>query len=232
MKTVGVIGGMGPKATIDFLNKIISLTPAKKDQEHLRMIIDMNPQIPDRTEAIIGKGKSPLPELINSARRLELSGAHFIVIPCVTAHYWLDDIQRAIHIPLLSIIEASLERVKKEFSRVKKIGILATTGVIKSKIFNRAFVPAAYKIITPTSKEQLNYVMRGIYEIKAGKDPSKVKAIFLHACEHLIEKSAQLVIAGCTEISLAIAEEDIGMPLIDINETLAQQTIKFAIYAP
>jgi len=102
-KIIGILGGMGPEATLDLFHKIIKLTYAEKDQDHLRIIIDNNPKIPDRTDAISGTGKDPLPKLIVTAQILEKAGADFIIIPCNTAHYFISEIQQSIKIPILTL---------------------------------------------------------------------------------------------------------------------------------
>ncbi|GAH53208.1 unnamed protein product, partial [marine sediment metagenome] len=104
-KIIGILGGMGPEATVDLFHKIIKFTPAKKDQDHFRIIIDNNPKIPDRTAAILGKGEDPLPALQETARNLEKAGVDFIIIPCNTAHYFLPQIQKSVNIPVLNMIE-------------------------------------------------------------------------------------------------------------------------------
>lgn len=220
---------MGPKSTLDFLNKIISLTPAKKDQKHLKIFVYINPQIPDRTEAIIGDGTNPLQTLVDSAKILENAGAHFIVIPCVTAHFWLADLQNSINIPILDIVEISLKKIKKETKSIKKIGMLATTGVIQSGIFKNVFEPEGYKIIVPSGNIQRNYVMKGIYDIKRGVELKRVKSLFLYACDKLIKNLVEVILLACTEIPLVITQNDIPIPLFDVNEILAAETVRFAL---
>jgi aspartate racemase len=228
MKTVGVIGGMGPKATIDYLDKVVLLTPAAKDQEHIKMIIFMNPQIPDRTEAIVENKKDIVTALVESARLLENSGVDFITIPCVTAHFWLEEIKNSVKTPILSMIEASLKKVREQAIKANNIGILATTGAIQTKIFDKVFELAGLNIIAPDNEIQENYVMQGVYDIKKGEDPEKLKSLFLNASQGLIENSAQVIIAACTEIPLCLKSSDISVPLIDISEALAEETVAFA----
>ncbi len=229
MKTVGIIGGMGPKATVDFLQQVISLTPATKDQEHLKMIVAMNPQIPDRTEAILNRLDSPLPELTKSAKLLEESGVHFIVIPCVTAHVWLKEIQKSISVPIISLLDVTLKRVREEGASLKNIGILTTTGTKQSRIFDKLFNPDGYTIIYPEEKIQERFVMEGIYRIKAGNDPHQSTRHFLRASEDLMKKGAQIIIAACTEIPLSIQQADIAVPLIDVTHLLAEVTVLTAL---
>lgn len=229
MKVVGIIGGMGPKATVDFVHKVVSLTPAKKDQEHLKMMIVMNPQIPDRTEAILNKKENPVQELVKSAKMLEGAGVDFIVIPCVTAHFWLKEIEKIIHLPILSLLDVTFDRVKREGKSIKNIGILTTTGTIKARIFDSIFCHKGYTIMVPSETVQKRYVMKGIYRIKMGTDPRELRPYFVRASEDLMRKGAQVIIAACTEIPLSITQDDITVPLIDVNVVLAEATIHYAL---
>lgn len=135
-KVIGILGGMGPEATIDLFYKIIKLTPAEKDQDHLRIIIDNNPKIPDRIAAILGKGEDPLPVLQETARNLEKAGADFIIIPCNTAHYFLSSIQESIKIPILNMIEETAKETQKRIPQIQKVGLLASIGVYETKIYH------------------------------------------------------------------------------------------------
>jgi len=230
MKVVGIIGGMGPQATVDFVHKLVSLTPAKKDQEHLKMMIIMNPQIPDRTDAILNKKESPVPEIVKSAKMLEQVGVDFIVIPCVTAHVWLKEIEDVIQTPLLSLLDVTFKRVKKKGRSVKNIGMLTTTGTIKAKIFDNIFCREGYSVIYPSETAQQRFVMKGIYRIKMGEEPRGLKPYFARASEGLVRKGAQMIIAACTEIPLSITQADIAVPLLDVNQVLAEATVSAALH--
>jgi len=138
-KIIGILGGMGPEATVDLFYKIIKLTPAEKDQEHLRIIIDNNPKIPDRTAAILGKGEDPLPALQETAQSLEKAGADFIIIPCNTAYYFLSSIQESVKIPILNMIEETAKETRKKIPPIKKVGLLASVGVYETKIYHQQF---------------------------------------------------------------------------------------------
>lgn len=137
-KVIGVLGGMGPEATADLFRKIIRATPAEKDQDHIRVIIDSNPKIPDRTAAIIGGGPSPLPEMTETAKNLEKAGADLIIIPCNTAHYYYEKLKKSIRIPILNMVELTAQAIKGGFPHVKKVGIIGTTGTVRAGIYNRA----------------------------------------------------------------------------------------------
>ncbi|MBU4562061.1 amino acid racemase, partial [bacterium] len=153
-KIIGILGGMGPEATIDLFYKIIKFTPAEKDQDHLRIIIDNNPKIPDRTAAILGKGEDPLPALRESARNLEKAGADFIVIPCNTAHYFLSSIQKNVKIPVLNMIEEAASETQQRIPQIKKVGLLASIGTYKTEIYHQQFKKFNIEVIYPNEKDK------------------------------------------------------------------------------
>ena len=219
-KIIGILGGMGPEATVDLFYKIIKLTPAEKDQEHLRIIIDNNPKIPDRTAAILGEGEDPLPFLQETARNLERSGADFIIIPCNTAHYFLTRIQDSVNIPIINMIAETAAEVKKRIPHVKKIGLLATIGVYKTKIYDQFFQKWEIEVVFPDKEDQEN-VMKVIYAVKAGDLSNKAKKDILAVSQNLIDKGAEAIIAGCTEIPLILKDKDILVPVIDPTQVLA-----------
>jgi len=219
-KIIGILGGMGPEATIDLFYKIIKFTPAEKDQDHLRIIIDNNPKIPDRTAAILGKGEDPLPALQETAQNLEKAGVNFIVIPCNTAHYFLSSIQESVNIPVLNMIEETAKETKKRIPQIKKVGLLASIGVYKSKIYHQHFKKFNIEVISPQEKDK-EEIIKVIYTIKAGDLSKRVKKNILKIVQKLIDKGAEAIIAGCTEIPLILKEGDISVPLIDPTQVLA-----------
>jgi len=226
-KIIGILGGMGPEATIDLFYKIIKFTPAEKDQEHLRIIIDNNPKIPDRTAAILGKGEDPLPALQETAQNLEKAGADFIVIPCNTAHYFLSSIQESVNIPVLNMIEETAKETKKRIPQIKKVGLLASIGVYKSEIYHQHFKKFNIEVISPEEKDK-EEIMKVIYTIKAGDLSKRVKKNILKITQKLIKKGAEAIIAGCTEIPLILKEGDVSVPLIDPTQILARIAVQEA----
>jgi aspartate racemase len=226
-KIIGILGGMGPEATIDLFYKIIKFTPAEKDQEHLRIIIDNNPKIPDRTAAILGKGEDPLPALQETAQNLEKAGADFIVIPCNTAHYFLSSIQESVNIPVLNMIEETAKETKKRIPQIKKVGLLASIGVYKSEIYHQHFKKFNIEVISPEEKDK-EEIMKVIYTIKAGDLSKSVKKNILKITQKLINKGAEAIIAGCTEIPLILKEGDVSVPLIDPTQILARIAVQKA----
>lgn len=227
-KVIGILGGMGPEATADLFVRIIRETPAKKDQEHLRVIVDNNPKIPDRTAAILGEGVSPVSEMIKTAKNLEKSGADFIVMPCITSHYYFEELKKSVKVPILNMVELTAQNISKNFPKTKKAGLLGTTGTVKSRLFDKWLNKFGVEMIYP-SKTFQGKIMEAIYDyIKAGKI-LKGKEIVVNVANHLIKLGADIIICGCTEISLVLKNGDITKPVIDPMQILAQTAVKVAL---
>ncbi|MFQ6078063.1 MAG: aspartate/glutamate racemase family protein [Thermodesulfobacteriota bacterium] len=223
-KTIGILGGMGPEATADLFRKIIKNTEAARDQEHLRVLIDNNPKIPDRTPAILGSGESPLPMMIETAKNLERGGADFIVIPCVSSHYFIQHLRERMAIPVISILEEVTAEIKRRLPGIKRIGLIATTGTIRAGLFQNRLRDIGVEVSVPQPDDQENLVMSAIYGesgIKAGFISAENREKILKASKTLIEKGAQGIIGGCTEIPLVIQESDIEVPFFDSLDILA-----------
>jgi len=227
-KIIGILGGMGPEATADLYLRIIKATPAKRDQDHPRVIIYSNSKVPDRTPAILGKGPSPLPELIRAGKRLEEAGADFIIIPCNTAHYFIEQLQKELRIPILDMIKLSAEQAKKKYTKVKKVGLLATDGTLKSELYKTAYGKAGIEIIEPTHEKQVE-VMKAIYQyIKAG---NLIDGGFMlrGVANELVSLGAELIICGCTEVSLVLREGELPVPVLDPLQILAEVAVAEAL---
>jgi len=226
-KIIGILGGMGPEATIDLFYKIIKFTPAEKDQDHLRIIIDNNPKIPDRTAAILGKGEDPLPALQETARNLEKAGADFIIIPCNTAHHFLSSIQKSVKIPVLNMIEEAAKETQQIIPQIKKVGLLASIGAYETEIYHQHFKKFNIEVISPEEKDK-EEVMKAIYVVKAGNLFERIKKSILKIAQELIDKGAEVIIAGCTEIPLILKEGDVSVPIIDPTQILAKIAVQKA----
>lgn len=230
-KTIGILGGMGPEATIYMFRLIVELTKVEKDQDHIPIIIFNNPKIPDRTAAIVSEGPSPLPYLIDSAIFLEKAGADFIVMPCVTAHYFYKEIVKHISVPFLHLLQESLEYVKRELGHVKRIGLVATDGTVQTGLFQELFSKNGIEIVLPEKKEQ-NLIMNALYQkegVKAGyKD--RPKGMILQVLQKLIRDKVEGVIAGCTEIPLVLNQSDMEIPFINPLRIIALKSISKAGY--
>lgn len=226
-KIIGIIGGMGPEATADLYFKIIKATKAKKDQDHFRVIIDSNVKIPDRTEAILGNGESPVKALIESGKILESSNVDVAVIPCITAHYFIKEIQKQLSYPILNALEEVHKYIIGNYPRVDKIGILATSGTIKTGLFEKYL--GDMDIIYPTPTAQTQKVMKAIYGengIKSGNKDNEPLALLKEVSNELIENGAEILISGCTEIGLALKPHHVSKPLIDPMEVIANIVTK------
>lgn len=224
---IGILGGMGPEATMDLYLKIIKATVVEKDQDHFRVIIDSNPKIPDRTDAIIGNGKSPLDAMIETGKNLEKLNVELCCIPCITAHYFIDELQKELSFKILNAIEEVNNHLKENYPNVKNIGVLATIGTIKAQLFER-YLPD-FNIIYPSDKTQKEKVMESIYGmegIKVGHLEGKPLQNLQEAARELIDKNAEIIIGGCTEITLVLKSEHIDKPLIDPMDLLAKRVVR------
>lgn len=225
-KIVGILGGMGPEATIDLFTKIVRSTPASKDQDHLRVIIDNNPLIPDRQEAIMEGGPSPAPLLIETARNLEAAGAEFIVIPCNTAHYWIEQIRCAVKIPVVDMIKETAEHVARSYPSLGTVGLLAATGTVRSGLYQQRLLEVGIRTVSPSDTDQ-DVLMQAIYAVKAG-DMSESSTTIIGIGQKLVAAGVEAVITGCTEISLVVTASALSIPIIDATEVLAKRTVKIA----
>lgn len=224
-KIIGVLGGMGPEATIEMFAQIVRRTRAQKDRDHLRVLIDNNPKVPDRTAAILHGGKSCLPELVRSARALKAAGADFIVIPCVTVHYFHGALQKRTSLPVLHIIEETVKRIRRQHAEVRRVGLLATTGTIQAGLFQKALAGTKLELLVPSDETQSNVVMKAIYAIKADGATAQARTLVRGAAQELLDRGAQLVIAGCTEIPLVLKDGDLPVPVADPIAILAEAAI-------
>lgn len=226
-KTIGILGGMGPEATLECYSRIIKSTPAKTDQEHLHVVIEANPKVPDRTTAISGQGESPVTILVEGCDRLQRAGADFIIIPCVSAHFFLDQIQKQIQLPILSIFDAIAEIIVTKHADIKTIGLMGTTGTIDGGLLQERLASDGIHTIVPDEKHQ-SKVMAIIYAIKnsqAARREDELTSNLLATAQMLISMGAQGIIAGCTEIPLALKQKHLSVPYFDALTILARAAV-------
>ncbi len=210
-KTLGILGGMGPEATAYFFELIIGLTAADEDQGHIPVIVWSDPRVPHRTKAILEGGPSPLPFLIEGARALQAAGADLVVMPCVTAHYFLPELAARVKIPFVNILDESRKFLRKDHPGVRKVGLVATTGTVRSGIVRDAFARAGIEILIPSEPDQ-SRVMEAIYGpkgIKGGFTTGSPRRAVLGVARRLVLEGAQAIMAGCTEIPLVLSAEDL-----------------------
>lgn len=224
-KTVGVLGGMGPAATVDFFDKLVRATQATIDQEHLRILIDNNPRIPNRNEAIAGRGPSPGPALAAGARGLERAGADFIVIACNTAHAFAPEIEAAVRVPLLSMIEETVAATLA--LGAKRVGLLAGDGCLRARLYQNAFAAVGVEALTHDAEQQAR-MMAVIYRIKAGDVGAGVREGVRALADALIARGADAVIAACTEAPLVLEADALNAPLLSSTDILVARTLAYA----
>lgn len=221
MKTLGIIGGMGPMATADLFMKIISLTKSGRDQDHIHIIIDNKPSIPDRTSFILGAGDNPEKDLIESAKMLEKSGAHFLAMACNTAHYFYDAIRKEVNIPFLSMVDETAKSIIGE----KKVALMATKGTYKGEIYSKVFKTYGIDVFEPEDfiKDIINKI---IYDYKAGRaiEQKEIDAIISYFDDNNIKK----IILGCTELPIIFENYHNQSRLIDPSKILALAVTVYA----
>jgi len=229
-KSIGILGGMGPLATADLFRKIVSLTKASCDREHIRVYIDSNCAIPDRTAAILSGGEDPVPEMTKALRNLEACGADCLLLPCNTAHYFLPRLQALTEIPFLSMPQATAKACAAAFPG-KTAAILATKGTLATKLYQKALAAEDVAFLVPDEMQQ-DALMSVIYDgVKAGAPPAAYRAQFEQVLSQLSAQGADFFILGCTELPLAFDLLSLTAPSVDPTTELAKDAISFCGYS-
>jgi aspartate racemase len=226
-RIVGVLGGMGPDATVDFMSKVIAATPADRDQDHAHMIIDHNPKVPNRQAAILGGGEDPGLALAEMAVRLERAGADFLVIPCNSAYVFRDSVTAVTGIPLLSIIDVTIAVVAEQCPGAKSVGVLATDGCLRAKVYQDAMAGQGIEAILP-GEQEIGEFMKLVGRIKGGYQGDTIASKMAGIANALVGRGAQAVIAGCTEIPLVLNSAMLDVPFISSTDVLAEKTAAIA----
>ncbi len=225
-KTVGIIGGMGPEATVDLMQRIIRLTPASDDCDHIRCLVDNNPKIPSRIKAIIERdGENPGPCLADMARGLEKWGADFLVIPCNTAHYYYQWIQEAVAIPVIHLIDLVCDHITSRYPDRKRIGILASPSVAITGLYTERLTRLGYTDIWPDETRQAD-LFEIIRQIKKGNRGTEIRDQFRIVCDNLVERGAEMGIVACTE--LGVIDTVLPIETVDAAQILAEQVVRTA----
>ena len=226
-RVIGVMGGMGPEATLAFFGSLLTLTPADRDQDHLRVIIDSNPAIPDRSAAVLSGGPSPVPMMAGSIAGLERAGADFVVIPCVSAHMFVDELKEHIKLPLLSILDVVADQISSDRRAIRRVGLLATSGTVKAGLFQRRLMVAGVDVILPDLQDQ-EAVMSAIYAVKAGGERGQAANALRLVAHRLVQRGAQGIVLGCTEIPLVFDAKGLAIPVFDSLMILARAAVRAA----
>jgi aspartate racemase len=224
---IGILGGMGPAATADIYRKIIAATPAQKDQEHIPVIIWADPRIPDRTEALQGRGPSPVAGMVEGLTQLKKSGASFAIIACNTAHAFLPEVQKQIDLPIIHMMDETAAAISAREPKVRKVGLLATSGTIQARVYQEALKRRGLECIVPEpqSQEKIMWVIR---QVKAGNTSPEVTSTLREAADALKSSGAQVAVLGCTELPLVLQDGQASLPLVDATEALAKAAVKRA----
>ncbi|NWN46462.1 aspartate/glutamate racemase family protein [Pseudomonas sp. MAFF 301514] len=233
---LGIVGGVGPAATVDFIGKVVAHTPAGKDQDHIKMVVEQNPQIPDRTANLLRDETDPTLALYATCKRLESAGAQAIAIPCNTAHAFVERIQAHLRVPIVNMLSETVEWIVDTYGSGQAVGLLATSGTLQSQVYHQAARRCGLQLITPGFDYQA-LVMEAIYGergIKAGFTEGVCREQLLLAAEHLCEQGAKVLILGCTELPLVLAHCEVfeigahRVALVDPTTVLARRCVSLS----
>jgi aspartate racemase len=224
---LGVLGGMGPLATVDFMGKVVALTPAAGDTDHIPMVVSSDPRIPDRVAPILhGHGTSPAEALQEKAAFLESAGATFIAIPCNTAHHWYDDIAAACGVPVLHIADAASEALIAMRPKPGRVAILATAATLVARIYHDRLEARGFSCSEPGASQMEDWVLPGIALVKKG-DLASARTLFRSAIKAQLSDGADVVLLACTEVPPALATDDpLATRCVDATEALARFAVE------
>jgi len=236
MSRIGVLGGMGPSATVDFMEKIIQLTPATRDQEHLPVIVANLPHVPDRSSAILGMGPDPLDALLAGIDVLNDAHVGVIAIPCNSSHHWYAQIAAHSRAPVIHIAQSCVAAIATQSEdRPVRVAVLATRGALASGFYQQALRERGIDFLVPDAATGQDHVDACIRAVKGG-DVRAGATAFAHALEALAATGATAVIMGCTELPIAAqaaqaarAAELTPLTLVDSSLELARATVAFAL---
>nr|WP_309502770.1 amino acid racemase [uncultured Roseovarius sp.] len=217
---VGVLGGMGPEATILLQQRLLTTVTARDDAGHIPLLIDMNPQVPSRIAHLIeGTGIDPAPALAQMAQRLEAAGATALAMPCNTAHHYAPQIEAAVSIPLLNMVDLSVAHAVQSAPEGSSIGMLASPAVQRAGVFDPALVWAGMTALWP---EDTGLLLDAIRSIKAHGPTPKAHQILQDAAHEMVAKGAALIFVACSEFSLLAPDLRVVAPVIDTVDVLAR----------
>lgn len=228
-RLIGVLGGMGPAATIDFMAKIVMLTPAARDQEHVPLLVHDVPQIPDRSSAIAAGSDAPFLPMLAGLMQLRRGGAEIIAIPCNTAHHWHERLARQCDVPLLHIADAVVDMLAEDADPDQALALLATRGTVNSGLYQSRLARSGRELQLPDEETQA--LVDGAIVAVKGKDVASARRLADAAAERLLEVGAGRLLLACTELPIAFAGSAFTERTIDATEALARACIR-ASFAP
>ncbi len=227
-KSVGIMGGMGPEATVDLMQRIIAGTPAKDDVDHLHLLVDNNPKVPSRIKALLeGNGEDPTPALIKMAQGLQSAGAEFLAMPCNTAHNYHSAIAESVSIPVINLIDLTVETVHQKQPSIVKVGVLASSAVLKTELYHPYFARKNIETLFPSEEHQAS-VMQLIQSIKAKAATEAEFEAYQLALSNLQAQGAEALIIACTELSVVAQQINSHLPVYDASQLLADTIISMA----
>jgi aspartate racemase len=227
-RVAGIIGGMGPEATVDLMARVIKATPAADDMDHIRMVVDNNPKVPSRIRHLIEQtGDSALPCLQDMARKLAGWGVDFLAMPCNTAHVYYSGLQEAVNIPVLDMIELTIDRAVAENPGLRNVGLLASTAVLDLGLYEKRLAEEGLGQMTPGVANQ-ELVMAAIRKIKTGSYGHEVIDVIQTAADDMIDRGCETLIVACTELSIISASLQLPHPCLDAAQVLAEAIVEFA----
>ncbi len=225
-RLLGIFGGMGPEATANLYQLIVQQTPAQKDQDHIPTLMFSFPQVPDRTTCILNNDPSIIPYLVQGVQFLEKAGASVIAIPCNTAHFYHDQMQAAVKIPVLHMIREAVDEVLRLRPDVKKVGLLATSGTLRTGLYEKEFRARGVETLVPPESAQEERIMRAVAGIKAGRPKPENAALLAEPAREMAARGAEIIVLGCTEIPLAFDETCVTVPVVNATLALARAAVR------
>lgn len=224
---LGVLGGLGPLATVYFMDLLVKMTEASCDQEHIPTLVLNDAEIPDRTQYILGQSShSPLPKMKKNAELLQNCGCDYIVIPCNTAHYFYDEVQKAVNIPIINILDETVKYCVDRNPDIKKVGVLATEGTTKSASYKKYIEKYGLEEVIPSQEDSV-CLMNIIYnQVKAGRQVNITE--FMRIIWNMVRAGSDVIILGCTELSIINRDNRLTKNyhnIVDSMEVLARSSI-------
>jgi aspartate racemase len=220
LRTIGVIGGMGPAATVDFLDRLVASVPASADTDHPRILVDSNPHVPDRNAALAGRGPSPGPALAAMAEGLVALGAELLAMPCNAAHGWADDIRAATAVPFIDMVEATVAQL----AGARTVGLIAVAATLDARLYHAPLEAAGILVIEPDRAAVAALVAR----VKSGDTGPEARAAASALADDLVAHGADRLVAACTEIPLVLGQDQCAVPLVATTQALAEAVIRAA----
>src|SRR4051812_30485398 len=230
---LGVLGGMGPLATADFLRKLVRKTPASIDQDHISVLLYGDCTTPDRTACIVDQQPSPLPQLLEGIRFLNEHGARAICIPCNSAHSWFEEMQAASGVPVIHIVRASAEQIRRKNPEAKRIGVLSTAGTHRMGMYRTTLAGLGYDVVSPTDVEFESLISPAIAMNKANQW-TEAEEKYDAATRALLDRGAEMIVLGCTEIPFGMERRVRAEParFVDSNDALVEAVVTYFAKPP